>query len=274
VDCVYHLEPSWEETVARYQVAHRLRDDDVHQAAWTDMLYVAFFTGLGVLCFFLITTIAIFVFGEKEMGQLHNYIMDHKQDSDHVDEASGATAKLDAKTAATDRVGVGQETDGDLEDFQAQRVEGRFATVSHVQEAMKKETKEDRKAKKKLHDGHVKSMIERAFEAIDVDGSGELNREELKQLLKQMGEAHGEEEMDKVMLKFDPDGSGSVTFTEFRDGWHADQMLAKSTRKKVGDGDGQGDRVVEASTKKTKRDRKKQKGQIEPEDVIAKIQET
>ena len=76
-------------------------------------------------------------------------------------------------------------------------------------------------------------MIERSFETIDTDHSGELNREELRQLLARMGEACGEAEMDEVMKKFDPDGSGSVTFTEFRDGWQSKEAGASLHHKKV-----------------------------------------
>lgn len=272
VDCDYHLEPSWAETVARYQEAHRVRDEHVHTRAFTEMIYTAFFTGLGVLCLFLLTTLGIFAFGDKEMSQLHDYIESHMQDADHVDKVSGAKAILEAKAAAMERTGVGKESDEALQDNVGGRIEGRFAHVSGVQEVQHDSlSMKERMNKHRQHDAHVKSMIERAFEAIDVDGSGELNKEELTRLLKTMGEECGDDEMDKVMAKFDPDSSGSVTFAEFRDGWHDDSKLkhagaisAKGSRSSMADNlnsaevdqDSQADRIVEASKKNFKKKRK------------------
>ena len=51
---------------------------------------------------------------------------------------------------------------------------------------------------------------------MDADESGELDREEVAQLSKDMGAVLSEAELDAAMLEMDEDGSGQVDFDEFR----------------------------------------------------------
>ena len=61
-----------------------------------------------------------------------------------------------------------------------------------------------------------------AFEKLDVDGSGELEREEITQLAGQMGNFAGNEEererkIDQFFKDFDTDGDGMISKQEWVD---------------------------------------------------------
>jgi Ca2+-binding EF-hand superfamily protein len=57
--------------------------------------------------------------------------------------------------------------------------------------------------------------LQRQFNAYDMDGSGEIDKNELGQLFKRMGERIKPEELDDLLAKVDDDGSGEVSFQEF-----------------------------------------------------------
>lgn len=54
-----------------------------------------------------------------------------------------------------------------------------------------------------------------AFRVFDVDGSGNIDKEELKKLMLSVGQTPGEEELDEMVRIADADGSGEVDFYEF-----------------------------------------------------------
>ena len=62
-------------------------------------------------------------------------------------------------------------------------------------------------------------MSDRQFEAfmarVDVDGSGTLEREEIAMLATKMGRGLKSAELDSAMEAMDADGNGSVDFDEF-----------------------------------------------------------
>jgi len=65
---------------------------------------------------------------------------------------------------------------------------------------------------------HVKSAIERAFDTVDKDRSGKLNREEFAQAMElSLGVPPSEEDLDKLMQELDPNGDGAVSFKEFKE---------------------------------------------------------
>ena len=66
------------------------------------------------------------------------------------------------------------------------------------------------------HEAEVKKL-KALFHIVDIDGSGELDREEVAQLSKDMGAVLSEEELDGAMSEMDGDGSGEVDFDEFRE---------------------------------------------------------
>ena len=65
-------------------------------------------------------------------------------------------------------------------------------------------------------DERNRALLESVWKRVDADGSGTLDRDEVRQVLCLMGfENTGEKVLDKVMLELDEDGSGDVDFDEF-----------------------------------------------------------
>ncbi|EKX53490.1 hypothetical protein GUITHDRAFT_54801, partial [Guillardia theta CCMP2712] len=60
------------------------------------------------------------------------------------------------------------------------------------------------------------AMISSAFNAFDMDGSGELEREEFEEALVHVGLEVPKEEVDEMMAVMDTDGSGTINFSEFQ----------------------------------------------------------
>eukprot|EP00386_Alphamonas_edax_P000848 GDKI01002607.1.p1 GENE.GDKI01002607.1~~GDKI01002607.1.p1 ORF type:complete len:149 (-),score=43.87 GDKI01002607.1:41-487(-) len=54
-----------------------------------------------------------------------------------------------------------------------------------------------------------------AFSTFDADGSGTIDRFEMKQLLEAIGESPTEEELFRFMNDIDEDGTGQIEFAEF-----------------------------------------------------------
>ena len=55
-----------------------------------------------------------------------------------------------------------------------------------------------------------------AFAIFDTDGSGSIDRKELKRLMKKLGQALTEAELDAMMDEVDSDGDGVISFKEFK----------------------------------------------------------
>lgn len=62
---------------------------------------------------------------------------------------------------------------------------------------------------------YLKDILIDAFRLYDTDGSGELEKRELRLFFKDFHENIGEEEIDKLLKKADTDSDGSVSFDEF-----------------------------------------------------------
>ena len=59
-------------------------------------------------------------------------------------------------------------------------------------------------------------MLKKKFEEFDTDGSGKIDKDELKNLLhKVVGEEPSDEEVEKMMKDVDTDKSGTIDFKEF-----------------------------------------------------------
>jgi Ca2+-binding EF-hand superfamily protein len=54
-----------------------------------------------------------------------------------------------------------------------------------------------------------------AFAVFDTDGSGSIDRKELKRLMKKLGQALTEAELDAMMEEVDSNGDGEISFEEF-----------------------------------------------------------
>merc|ERR1712176_1310215 len=55
-----------------------------------------------------------------------------------------------------------------------------------------------------------------AFAVFDADGSGTISRNELKKLMKSLGQSLSNEELDAMMDEVDSDRSGEIDFAEFK----------------------------------------------------------
>jgi Ca2+-binding EF-hand superfamily protein len=55
-----------------------------------------------------------------------------------------------------------------------------------------------------------------AFAVFDTDGSGSIDRKELKRLMKKLGQALSEMELDAMMDEVDTNGDGEISFEEFK----------------------------------------------------------
>lgn len=56
-----------------------------------------------------------------------------------------------------------------------------------------------------------------AFAVFDTDGSGAIDRKELKRLMKKLGQALTEQEIDAMMDEVDTNGDGEISFEEFKE---------------------------------------------------------
>lgn len=55
-----------------------------------------------------------------------------------------------------------------------------------------------------------------AFAVFDTDGSGSIDRRELKRLMKKLGQALTDAELDAMMAEVDTNGDGEISFEEFK----------------------------------------------------------
>jgi CRP-like cAMP-binding protein len=89
--------------------------------------------------------------------------------------------------------------------------------------------------KQKIEDGWLDENVElrRVFESVDSDGSGALDREEIRGLSVSMGKPITDRELELVMRTMDTDGGGTVSFEEFAAWWDENdgsfKMATKST---------------------------------------------
>jgi len=57
--------------------------------------------------------------------------------------------------------------------------------------------------------------IKRAFDKVDTDKDGSINKKELKKILKGLGEAFTDEAVDDMVKIADVNGDGKIQFDEF-----------------------------------------------------------
>jgi len=58
--------------------------------------------------------------------------------------------------------------------------------------------------------------LQMAFRAFDIDGNGKIDRDELAQVMKNLGQELSAEEIEAMMKEADTDGDGSIDFEEFK----------------------------------------------------------
>eukprot|EP00804_Cyclotella_cryptica_P001785 CCRYP_018588-RB/>CCRYP_018588-RB protein AED:0.29 eAED:0.29 QI:100/1/1/1/0.8/0.66/6/1051/628 len=74
----------------------------------------------------------------------------------------------------------------------------------------------DMNAVKFVSQEHTAEEMQKRFEAIDSDGSGELDRYELREVFQSMGVPPSEQMLTELMNRFDIDDSGTIDFREFK----------------------------------------------------------
>lgn len=70
-------------------------------------------------------------------------------------------------------------------------------------------------------------LWEDAFSKFDADGSGHIDKNELKKAMKQLGQPITEAQAQAMMDEADADGSGEIDFMEFR------KLVAKKSKSKL-----------------------------------------
>ena len=221
-DDSYSDEPGWIAKVEAYRQVEYRRRAELQRNAGEDAVQIALTMASALLIAFMAGSFGVWKLSAKEATALHQYVMEHHQGADEVDQDSGTKEKLDIKAQERGRVGL------ESHDYM-EHVDGRFGLVSHVQDSTSSETAKQKLAKIKKHNARVKTVIERAFAAVDTDKSGELTRDEIRELLKYMDQPRSEDVLDEIMEKFDPDHSGTVSLIEFREAWEANALLEPDT---------------------------------------------
>lgn len=77
-----------------------------------------------------------------------------------------------------------------------------------------------------------------AFRVFDTDNSGSIDKKELKRLMKKLGQALSEAELDAMMDEVDTNGDGEISFEEFKElmvgnatlGRHAATLIPQVTQ--------------------------------------------
>jgi Ca2+-binding EF-hand superfamily protein len=69
----------------------------------------------------------------------------------------------------------------------------------------------------------MSAYLRQVFDSIDIDGSGSLDRDEVAQLSRNLGNELSPEELEAAMLEMDGDGGGEVDFEEFED-WYMNML--------------------------------------------------
>jgi calmodulin len=73
-----------------------------------------------------------------------------------------------------------------------------------------------------------------AFAVFDTDGSGSIDRKELKRLMKKLGQALTEAELDAMMEEVDANGDGEISFEEFKEMMVRHNELYRNNRPQQG----------------------------------------
>ncbi|KAI7774127.1 calmodulin [Diaporthe eres] len=67
----------------------------------------------------------------------------------------------------------------------------------------------------KVQDVDPEQELREAFKVFDRDGTGTISKDELRQVMKSIGESLTEAEIDEMLHFADSDGSGTIDFNEF-----------------------------------------------------------
>ena len=223
-DSGYNDEPGWSATVEAYRQTQYRKREELQRIAGEDAILIASVLAAAIFVTFTMGTLALWHLTGKEADALHQYVVEHHQGADDVDKDTGAKETLDRKYADRGRVGLGQTSES-VELEYMERVDGRFGHSSHV---LDEQASLSALEKLKKRNTHIDSAIERAFIAVDTDGSGELTRDEVQKVLQTMRQEHSDERVDAIMVELDANNSGTVSITEFHEFWVEHQSTTDS----------------------------------------------
>jgi calmodulin len=65
----------------------------------------------------------------------------------------------------------------------------------------------------KANNTDTEQELKNAFQVFDVDGSGTISAEELRQVLKSLGENLSDKELDEMLMMADKNGDGTIDCT-------------------------------------------------------------
>ena len=101
---------------------------------------------------------------------------------------------------------------------------GKAAKAAMLKQAVEKsKANAEKEARLKFEQENAVNMLtdfqieefREAFRVFDVDGSGNIDKDELKKLMLSVGQTPGDDELDEMVRIADADGSGEVDFYEF-----------------------------------------------------------
>ncbi len=76
----------------------------------------------------------------------------------------------------------------------------------------------------------LEEAMHEIFDAIDADNSGELERDEVRDLMHMLGRKLGESQLTAVFAELDEDGNGNVDYTEFKTWWDKQEYQSEQER--------------------------------------------
>jgi calmodulin len=68
---------------------------------------------------------------------------------------------------------------------------------------------------RKMNNQDKDAEIREAFNVFDKDGSGKISKDELRHIMKSLGEDLSEEEIQQMILEADTNGDGEIDYDEF-----------------------------------------------------------
>lgn len=79
------------------------------------------------------------------------------------------------------------------------------------------------RAKQEDESGDNTENLKAAFRTFDKDGSGFISADELRQVMTQLGQCLGDDEVDAMIQEADEDGDGQINYEEFVRMMHPDK---------------------------------------------------
>eukprot|EP01046_Picozoa_sp_COSAG06_P011470 COSAG06_NODE_656_length_13333_cov_6.485492_4_plen_166_part_00 len=110
-------------------------------------------------------------------------------------------------------------------------VDGTFEKEGKKKDKKKDKKKKDKKKKDKpssaAKDAAEAEKLKNLWATLDSDGSGALDKNEVREVMKSMGKDLDDAQLDAAMAEIDKDGSGEVEYEEFLVWWQGQDPEAQ-----------------------------------------------